>query len=147
MGEPTRIFTLDEANELVPTLELEFGRVARLRDELRSLVESLGGADASVDILQNGAVPPEGLEVEARRLKQVADEIAAAVERVTELGCLVKDLDLGLVDFYAMEGGQPILLCWQFGEPQVSHWHGVEEGFSGRRPIEGVEPQRPEFLN
>ena len=62
MGEPTRIFTLDEANELVPTLELEFGRVARLRDELRSLVEALGGADASVDILQNGAVPPEGLE-------------------------------------------------------------------------------------
>ncbi len=147
MGEPTRIFTLDEANELVPTLELEFGRVARLRDELRSLVEALGGADASVDILQNGAVPPDGLEAEARRLKQVADEIAAAVERVTELGCLVKDLDLGLVDFYAMEGGQPILLCWQFGEPQVSHWHGVEEGFSGRRPIEGVEPQRPEFLN
>ncbi len=147
MGEPTRIFTLDEANELVPTLELEFGRVARLRDELRSLVEALGGADASVDILQNGAEPPAGLEVESRRLKVVADEIAAAVARVTELGCLVKDLDLGLVDFYAMEGGQPILLCWQFGEPQVTHWHGVEEGFSGRRPIEGVEPQRPEFLN
>jgi hypothetical protein len=147
MGEPTRIFTLDEANELVPTLELEFGRVARLRDELRSLVEALGGADSSVDILQNGAEPPEGLEVEARRLKRVADEIAAAVERVTELGCLVKDLDLGLVDFYAMQEGEPIFLCWQFGEPQISHWHGVEEGFSGRRPIEGVEMERPEFLN
>jgi hypothetical protein len=147
MGEPTRIFTLDEANELVPTLELEFGRVARLRDELRSLVEAMGGADASVDILQNGAEAPAGLEEEARRLKRVADDIAAAVERVTELGCLVKDLDLGLVDFYAMKEGQPIFLCWQFGEPQVAHWHGMDEGFSGRRPIEGVEPERPEFLN
>jgi hypothetical protein len=147
MGEPTRIFTLDEANQLVPTLELEFGRVARLRDELRSLVESLGGADASVDILQNGAEPPRGLETEARRLKRVADDIAAAVERVTEMGCLVKDLDLGLVDFYAMQEGEPVFLCWQFGEPQVTHWHAVDEGFSGRRPIEGVEPPRPEFLN
>jgi hypothetical protein len=147
MGEPTRIFTLEEANELVPALELEFGRVARLRDELRTLVEALGGADSSVDILQNGAASPPGLELEARRLKQVADDIAAAVERVTELGCLVKDLDLGLVDFYAMKEGEPIFLCWQFGEPQVAHWHGMDEGFSGRRAIEGVEIERPEFLN
>ena len=147
MGEPTRIFTLAEANELVPTLQLEFGRVARLRDELRRLVEAMGGADASVDVLQNGARPPPGREDEAVRLRAVADEIAAAVERVTELGCLVKDLDLGLVDFYAMMEDEPVLLCWQFGEPQVTHWHGVEEGYGGRRPIDGVEVELPEFLN
>lgn len=147
MGEPTRIFTLEEANELVPALELEFGGVARLRDELRSLVEALGGADASVDVLQNGAAPPRGLEDEARRLRSVADEIAAAVERVTDMGCLVKDLDLGLVDFYAMMGNEPILLCWQFGERNVAHWHGVEEGFAGRKPIEGVEAEPPKFMN
>lgn len=147
MGEPTRIFTLEEANELVPALELEFGGVARLRDELRSLVEAMGGADASVEVLQNGGAPPPGREAEARRLRTVADEIAAAVERVTDLGCLVKDLDLGLVDFYAMQGDRPVFLCWQFGEPQVSHWHGIDEGFSGRQPIEGVETPLPEFLN
>jgi hypothetical protein len=147
MGEPTRIFTLDEANELVPTLELEFGRVARLRDELKTLVEAMGGADASVDVLQHGAPPPPGLEVEAARLRAVADDIASAVERVTELGCLVKDLDLGLVDFYAMMDEQPVLLCWQFGEPHVTHWHGVDEGYAGRKPIEGVEYEPPEFLN
>ena len=60
---------------------------------------------------------------------------------------VVKDLEAGLVDFYAMQEGEPIFLCWQFGEPQIAHWHGVEEGFSGRRPIEGVEIQPPEFLN
>ena len=147
MGEPTRIFTLEEANELVPTLELEFGRVARLREELKLLVEALGGADASVDILQNGAAPPPGQETEAARLRAVADEIGAAVQRVSELGCLVKDLDLGLVDFYAMMENRPVLLCWQFGERQISHWHDVDEGFSGRRPIEGVEVAPPEFLN
>jgi hypothetical protein len=147
MGEPTRIFTLEEANELVPALELEFGRVARLRDELKALVEAMGGADASVDVLQNGAEPPRGLEAEAVRLRAVADEIAAAVERVTELGCLVKDLDLGLVDFYAVIDDEPVFLCWQFGEPQVAHWHAIEEGYSGRKPIAGVEYRPPEFLN
>jgi hypothetical protein len=147
MGEPTRIFTLEEANELVPALELEFGGVARMRDELRALVEALGGADASVDVLQHGAAPPPGHETEAARLRAVADEIAAAVQRVTSMGCLVKDLDLGLVDFYAMMGDEPVLLCWQFGEPQISHWHGVEEGFAGRKPIEGVQIEPPEFMN
>ncbi len=147
MGEPTRIFTLDEANELVPALELEFGRVAGLRDELRSLVEALGGADASVDILQHGVRPPPGLETEGLRLRVVADEIASAVGRVTALGCLVKDLDIGLVDFYAVMNDEPVLLCWQLGERQVTHWHRAEEGYAGRKPIEGVELQRPEFPN
>ena len=147
MGDAPKMFSLEEANALVPTLELEFGRVARLRDELRALVEAMGGADASVDVLQNGAEPPAGLELEAGRLKAVADEIAAAVERVTGLGCLVKDLDLGLVDFYAVIDDEPVFLCWQFGEPQVAHWHAIEEGYTGRRPIEGVEYRPPEFLN
>jgi hypothetical protein len=147
MGEPTRIFTLGEANELVPTLELEFGRVARLRDALKSLVHLMGGADVSVEILQQGGTPPPGLEVEAAQLRSVADEIAAAVQRVSDLGCLVKDLDLGLVDFYAIMEDEPVFLCWQFGEPQVAHWHAVDEGYASRRPIEGVEYEPPEFLN
>jgi hypothetical protein len=147
MGEPTRIFTLDEANALVPALELEFGRVARLRDELKTLVEAMGGADASVEVLQHGGAAPPGREAEAARLRAVADDIAAAVQRVTELGCLVKDLDLGLVDFYAMMDEGPVLLCWQFGEPQITHWHGVDEGYGGRKPIEGVEYEPPEYLN
>jgi len=147
MDEVPRIFTLDEANALVPTLELEFSRMARLRSELRPLVESLGGADAAVDILQHGASPGHGREPDAARLKHLADDIAAAVERVSELGCLVKDLELGLVDFFAMQENEPVLLCWQFGEPAVAHWHPVDEGFDSRQPIEGVEIEPPEFLN
>jgi len=147
MDEAARIFTLDEANALVPTLELEFSRMARLRSELRPLVESLGGADAAVDILQHGARPRRGREPDAARLKRLADEIAAAVERVNGLGCLVKDLDLGLVDFFAMRENEPVFFCWQFGEPAVAHWHPVDQGFDSRKPIEGVEIEPPEFLN
>jgi len=142
-----RIFSVEEANELVPTLELELGRVARLRGELGTLIEALGGAEVAVAILQDGGEPPPGRAEEARRLKSVAAQISGAVERVSELGCLVKDLEIGLVDFYAMKDNEPIFLCWQFGEPAVAHWHSIDGGFSSRQPIDGVEIEPPEFLN
>ncbi len=147
MGDAPKMFSVEEANSLIPTLELEFGRVARLRAELAPLIESVGGADAAVAILQRGAGPPQGLEHQAARLKDVAAEIAATVERINDLGCLVKDLDIGLVDFFSLRENEPVFLCWQFGEPAVAHWHPVDSGFAGRRPIEGVEMERPEFFN
>ncbi len=147
MDEVPRIFTLQEANELVPTLELEFGRVARLRAELAPLVASVGGPEATVQILQHGGKPAPGREADGEQLKRLAGEIAVAVQRVNNLGCLVKDLDLGLVDFFSMQGSDPIFLCWQFGEPAVAHWHPIDEGFAGRRPIEGIEVEPPEFIN
>ena len=147
MGDAPKMFSLEEANALVPTLELEFGRVARLRAELGPLIEKVGGAEAAVAILQEGAEAPRGVELEAGRLRDVAADIAATVERVSELGCVVKDLDIGLVDFFSLQENEPVFLCWQFGEPGVVHWHPIDEGFTGRRPIEGVELERPEFFN
>ena len=147
MAEGARVFTVEEANELVPALELEFGRVARLRGELAPVIEALGGADAAVAILQDEAPPVTGREGDAARLRNLAQEISAAVERINALGCLVKDLDLGLVDFYSMRENEPVFLCWQFGEPAVTHWHRLDDGFDGRQPIEGVEVEPPEFLN
>jgi hypothetical protein len=147
MSDGPKYFSLEEANELVPTLELEFSRVARLRAELVPLVEKLGGAQASVGILQGGAPAPGGMEAQGARLRVLAAEISAAIERVNQLGCLVKDLDMGLVDFYSTRQGESVFLCWQFGEPGVIHWHRTDEGFPGRKPIEGIEIHPPEFLN
>jgi hypothetical protein len=147
MDEGPRFFTVDEANGVVATLEIEFGRIAGARAALAPLVETLGGADVAVAILQQGAGAPAGREEDAQRLVSLAGEITAAVERVNELGCLVKDLEAGLVDFYSLQDGEPVFLCWQYGERAVSHWHGIEEGFAGRRPIAGVSVSAPAFLN
>lgn len=147
MDEGPRFFTVEEANALVSSLEIEFGRIARARSQLGPIIESLGGADAAVAILHEDGVPPQGREAEAERLRRTAAEITEAVERVNELGCLVKDLEIGLVDFYAMQDGEPVFLCWQFGEPAVSYWHGVDEGYAARRPLEGAAVRPPSFLN
>jgi hypothetical protein len=146
MEEGPRFFTLAEANGLVAALEIEFGRVARVRAELAPLIESFG-AELATEILQERTAPPAGREGAGHRLIELAAEITAAVERVNAMGCLVKDLEAGLVDFYAIQDDEPVFLCWQFGEPAVTHWHALDEGFSGRKPIEGASHRPPSFVN
>jgi hypothetical protein len=147
MDEGPRFFTVEEANALVPSLEIEFGRIARIRAELAPLIRSLGGAEAAVGVLQDESALPWGQEDEADLLRRLAAEITGAIERVNSLGCLVKDIELGLVDFYALQDDEPVFLCWQFGEPGVSHWHALDEGYSSRRPLSGFAPRPPAYLN
>jgi hypothetical protein len=147
MSEAHRIFSVEEASGLVPLLELELGRIARLRSELAPLIASMGGSEEAVAVLEERSDGPAELAVEVAQLRDLAGKISAAVQRITKLGCIIKDLENGLVDFYSLRGTDPIFLCWQFGERTVSHWHAVDEGFSGRRSIEGLAPEPPEFPN
>jgi len=147
MDDGPRFFSVEEANELVGTLQLEFGRVAQVRSELQPLIESMGGAEVAVAILQDASAGPPGREADVARLIRLAGEVTAAVERVNALGCLVKDLDQGLVDFYSLVDEEPVFLCWQFGEPAVTHWHALDGGFATREPLEGVSYEPPPYVN
>ena len=147
MDDGPRYFTVEEANELVGALQVEFGRVAALRSELQPLVESMGGAEVAVAILQDGRAAPPGRLADAERLQHLAGEVAAAVERINAMGCLVKDLEQGLVDFYSLRDDEPVFLCWQFGEPAVTHWHPLDGGYATREPLEGVSYEPPPFVN
>ena len=147
MDEVPRIFTLEEANDLVATLEVEFGRIALLRGELVPLVESLGGPDVAMAILQGERETPPGRDADLERLKDLAAAVAEVVEQINGLGCLVKDVELGLVDFYSMRENEPVFLCWQFGEPAVTHWHALDGGYATREPLEGVSYEPPPFMN
>lgn len=147
MDEGPRYFTVEEANDVVSDLEIEFGRVAQVRADMVACAEALGGAEVAMAILQRGEPGPAGQEDGARRLRALADQLGAAVERINGLGCLVKDLEAGLVDFYSLQDGEPVFLCWQFGEPAVSHWHPLDQGFAARQPIEGVTVRPPTFFN
>ncbi|MHB8141493.1 MAG: DUF2203 family protein [Vulcanimicrobiaceae bacterium] len=63
-------------------------------------------------------------------------EIVRLIHRIETFGCVVKDIDLGLLDFPATRGGSPIWLCWKAGEETVGYWHGSDEGFADRRPLD-----------
>jgi hypothetical protein len=72
-------------------------------------------------------------------LERLAEEVAAAVEDLDAIGVVVKDLDLGLLDFPGVRDGEEVELCWQVGEDAVSHWHPLEVGYRGRKPIDWSE--------
>ncbi|MFL5922075.1 MAG: DUF2203 domain-containing protein [Gaiellaceae bacterium] len=129
-----RHFTPEEANELL--------------EQVRPLVESLVAhrrsftvvaarrARLSLRISGNGGDfdPQEPSELEVQ-LEAEAEAVARTVEALQGLGVLVKDLDRGLVDFPALRNGEEVLLCWQVGEDEIAYWHGLEEGFAGRKPL------------
>jgi hypothetical protein len=141
------MFTLEEANALVPRLQVEFGELARLRGEIAPIVAALGDADQALALIEKGAPVPPGREAEAGRLRKLISQVHAVVERLGSLGCVVKDLEMGLVDFHWERDGETVFLCWQLGEPAVAHWHGLGDGYAGRQPIEGVEVEGPTFRN
>jgi hypothetical protein len=69
------------------------------------------------------------------RFSELKLEIHRIIHRIESLGAIVKDIDLGLIDFPATRAGEPIFLCWKAGEPAVLHWHGADEGFTARKRL------------
>jgi hypothetical protein len=129
-----RHFTPEEANGLLdqvrPAAEAlvahrrAFTEAASRRARLTSRIAGNGG---DFD-------PQEPREVE-EQLEREAEAVAQSIAQLEQLGVLVKDLDRGLVDFPALRHGEEVLLCWQVGEDEIGFWHGVDEGFAGRKPL------------
>jgi hypothetical protein len=131
---PARYFTVEQANEAlreVRPLTEELVEHRRALLELQELQSSLNQRIAG----NGGNVEPRELQDVQERLDEEVAGIARCLARIHEAGGLVKDLDAGLVDFPARREGVEVLLCWRLGEEEVGYWHGLEEGFSGRKPL------------
>ncbi len=80
------------------------------------------------------------LDSELRRaregIERTAREVNEMIEQVHELGCEVKDIDMGLIDFRTEMGGKEVYLCWKLGEEHIRWWHELEAGFAARRPLD-----------
>ncbi len=136
-----RTFTLDEANALLPQLQSLLcsaiagkQRVQELQEELRVLVQRVAAAGGSLLRMSETAVRRKDFE-------QATESLRDALLQIDALGVQVKDLDIGLLDFPCVAGDEVILLCWKLGEPSITHWHRVEEGFKGRKPLDQRIPR------
>jgi hypothetical protein len=119
-------FTLEQANAMLPTVGAILRRLRTARQELAA-----SGFDTDLALraeATGGAWP-------GRDRAAAALVITLGFERLEEMEVLVRDLDRGLVDFPALVDGREVYLCWRLDEPEVSHWHGLESGFAGRRPL------------
>lgn len=138
-----RLFSHSEANDLVPALQLSFAAIGQIRNEIEVLLGGLAeesDADHVVGILRGDTDAPPDKEEAVQRLQTLIVELGQAVEGVASMGVIIQDLEPGLVDLPSLREGRVTMLCWQFGEPQVSFFHGVDEGFEERRPLPDSPP-------
>jgi hypothetical protein len=131
-----RYFSLEQAARLLPEVE----RLLRLAIHARSVYEE---ADQAINTLQQRVQAMGGVVVDIAKARHWqesrqdgAQGLREAIDSITELGVQVKDLDTGLVDFPTTYHGEEVLLCWRLGEPRIGYWHGLDEGFRGRKPID-----------
>ena len=131
-----RTFSLDEAHALLPVLEalLRRGMEAKKRMEeiegefqkLNHHIFLVGGSD--VDVVK--------LAKRRAACDKAIQEVKDYLREIEATGAQVKDMDVGLLDFPCEVEGEILLLCWKLGEDRITHWHGLEEGFAGRKPID-----------
>ena len=129
-----RLFTLEEANELVPWLETTFQRLVPAQEELTALQSRLlvlqrqrrsNGASSSQSEVNQ-------VQEEQDRLGQRFEE---SIREITNQGILVRDVARGLVDFPSIREGREVYLCWIGGEEQIEFWHETDRGFAHRQPL------------
>jgi hypothetical protein len=129
-----RIFTPEEANaalvELRPIIEQAVSHrrnLAAAQSQQTELITRIAG--------NGGDMQPSDLRDVAATMQREAAAIADCVERINEAGVQIKSLEEGLLDFPARRGDEDVLLCWKLGEDEIRYWHGVDEGFAGRKPL------------
>ena len=150
-----RYFSVDEVNQLVPELEAIFARVMRLRAQLKSIyrrLEAVGFAPSGEHFTPEvPGAPPETVR-DRGAFKALTELLRTELAAISELGCQVKDIETGLVDWFAIDprvDGE-VFLCWRFGEKEVAFYHDLESGFAGRRPVSELQappPQKPRTLH
>jgi hypothetical protein len=133
---PDKYFQRDEAEKLLPKLATWLKAAREQKQLLDALDQEILQHVSRISLL-GGSMPPyaEIARQRARRECQAA-KVVESVEQIQQTGCLVKDLEEGIVDFPSLKAGEEIYLCWKLGEKRIAHWHGVDEGFAGRKPLD-----------
>ena len=122
-----RYFTLSEANQALTIIRPLMDEIQAIRQKiLTNQPEAWTAIEKSVG---NGG---------SRSLSAIVQDferLDALVHHILDTGVLIKDINIGLLDFPALKDGREVYLCWQYGEADIAYWHEVEAGYSGRQPI------------
>ena len=133
-----RLFTVNEANALLPTVR---PLVERILENIRRL------KSASENVIRKEQLDPEAPDLMNRlrengEITRLVTQVKEWVETINGHGCICKGVEQGLIDFPCVLGSEVVFLCWQLGEPTVGFWHRIEDGFAGRKPlIDGGESE------
>jgi hypothetical protein len=126
-----RLFTVNEANELLPELR---PLVERILENIRRL------KSASETVIRREQLDPEAPNLMDRlredgEVAKLIAQVQSSVDAINARGCICKGVEQGLIDFPCVLGAEVVFLCWQLGEPHVGFWHRIEDGFAGRKQL------------
>ena len=140
---PSSVFTLEAVNALLPRvqrlMEVQMGRRVEIEERLERLSKLVGSVPQTIQI--EVADPPDVRDLKQDLVVRV-ESYQAGWRELEEMGAVLKDPRRGLVDFYGRVDGKAVWLCWRYGEDAVTHYHALNEGFAGRKPIEPTMRQR-----
>ena len=127
-------FTVEEANQKIPWLEVQLTEVTSLGKDIERLKLNLD------ELLRkrtgNGHGDTDQNVIDNRRETDVAvGKIRDLAKEITDSGIILRDSERGLVDFPSSWEGREVYLCWVLGEPYIQFWHEIDTGFAGRQPL------------
>lgn len=131
-----RRFRLEEAESLLAELEVLLREAVDAKRRFERADSDLHEASSRIAMLGGAQVNRRQLLAQQGRRDALASRLRELVEAIERYGCLVKDLDVGLIDFPTWYQGREVLMCWRLGEPGIEFWHEVDEGYRGRKPID-----------
>ncbi len=131
-----KLFTLKEAEHTRREVEPILLEAIESRRKVTELDEKLAQVANRIMLMGGLVVPYEKTARLRFEREHLGEAIKAALERIEATGCVVKDLDVGLLDFPSVIGNEEVYLCWRLGEDRIRFWHRQDEGFAGRKPID-----------
>ena len=131
-----RYFTLAQAERALPGIERALRDAIAFRAEHQKADEEFRGFTQNIMMMGGTQVDHGRVNAIKSRKEQSLVSLRRKFEEIQETGVLVKDLDAGLIDFPTLYKEQEVYLCWRFGESAIEFWHGVDEGFRGRKKID-----------
>lgn len=131
-----RRFTLAEAQGLIPSVDPLLREAVSLKSEYQEAEQVMQTIAQRVALMGGLLVNREHVIDVKHRRDEAGVKLKDTIEQVQEFGCVVKDLDMGLIDFPTLLRGEEVCLCWKLGEAKIEYWHGTEEGFRGRKAID-----------
>jgi hypothetical protein len=134
--QPQRLFTLTEAERARQELEPFLLEAMDCRKKLAGLETDLSAVSTRIMMMGGMLVPYEKLATLRLEHTQLAETMKSALTRILETGCIIKDLDVGLLDFPSRINNQEVYLCWRLGEDRIRFYHRQDEGFAGRKPLD-----------
>jgi hypothetical protein len=130
-----RYFTVAEVEALIPRLDRIMSRVMSANAEASQARERLQAEQQRIAVAGGGFLDRRAWRADKDRIERLTAELQQGLGEIVDLGGAPKDLGLGLVDFLHLREGHEVNLCWKYGEREIRHWHGLDEGYAGRKPL------------